>query len=148
MNHLINEEFTLDQAAEYAKITRSAVYAALRKNKFQARKRGRNWIISRQQLDDYRMNKYNRDDRKVNGEKVFDIERGYFSVGQVATLFSNEYKKMGINKIYPRNRLYYLLHQGLVKAHKIGAAWVIHKDEIIRIFEKETGIEAKQLRFA
>ena len=54
-----------------------------------------------------------------NGELLFDIRKGYFSVNQAAKMLN-----------VPAQKIYYATRVGLLKAHRKGAAWVIHIDDI------------------
>ena len=136
-----NEKFfTLSEAAEYAHVCRQAIYAALRKKALKAEKNGRRWCISRADLDDYRTNKYNRDRRKFNGEPIFDMEKGHFSVQQVCKVISSTLKKP-----YPLQHIYYLMRSGQLKAFKKGAAWVISKEDAIDLLEKEKNSDGKYI---
>lgn len=54
-----------------------------------------------------------------DGELLFDNRKGYYSVNQAA-------KVLGV----PAQKIYYATRVGLLKAHRKGAAWVIHTDDI------------------
>lgn len=137
-----NEEFTsLTEAGNYAHTTRQAIFVAIKKGELKATKRRvfnkRNrwldqWVIQRGDLDEYRMSKYNREKRKVDGEKLFDIERDRWSVLHAAKAIST---MLGIS--YPAYRLYYQLRIGKVRGFKKAGAWIIKKDEFLRIYHDE-----------
>lgn len=135
------ELFTLTEAGQYARVTRQAIYVALKAKRLKATKLNNRWKIKKEDLDEYRGNKYNRDLRKQNGELVFDMEKGHFSVPQVCKVLS-----ASLNRPYSLNHLYYLIRSGKVKAFRKGYAWVIHKDDAIALLEKERGAEKFQLR--
>lgn len=54
-----------------------------------------------------------------NGELLFDSRKGYHSVNQAAKLLN-----------VPAQKIYYATRVGLMKAHRKGAAWVVHNDDI------------------
>ena len=54
-----------------------------------------------------------------NGELLFDNQKGYYSVNQVAKMLN-----------VPAQKIYYATRVGLLKAHRKGAAWVIHIDDV------------------
>lgn len=135
------ELMTLGQAAKYGHVSRQAYYVALKKGRLKATQINRKWYIKKEDLDEYRGNKYNPDLRKQDGELVFDMEKGHFSVPQVCKILS-----YFLNRPYPLNYLYYLVRSGKVKAFRKGYAWIIHKDDAIALVEKEMGPEKEQLR--
>jgi predicted DNA-binding protein YlxM (UPF0122 family) len=146
-----NEFYSLNEAAQDAKITRQGVYIAIRKGGLKATKtkeptkyskRGQ-WVIKKADLDEYRANKYNRDKRKVEGESLFDLDRGYFSVNHVAKIMG----KM-LNHRVPTAHIYYMIRKGDLRAYKKGGAWVIKKEDAIALYEKESGNTKEQMRFA
>ena len=128
------EFFSLNEAAEYAHVTRQAIYKALTHRGLKAKKIGRRWHITRKDLDEYRVNKYNRDNRVINGELVFDMDKGEFSVPQVCKVFSST-----MGRPFPVQRLYYLLRIGQLKASRKGASWVIKKEDAIELLQEEMG---------
>ena len=53
------------------------------------------------------------------GELLFDNNKGFYSVNQVAQM-------LGV----PAQKIYYATRVGLMKATRKGAAWVIHTNEV------------------
>ncbi len=134
-----NHDFmSLKEAAEYSHVTRQAVYLALKKKALKAEKKGRRWCITRENLDAYRANKYNRDERVLNGQPVFDMSKGEFSVHQVCKVISST-----LGRPFPRQHLYYLLRTGQLKAFRKGAAWIIEKQDAVELLQKEIDKEQK-----
>lgn len=115
----------LDEAAQYMKVTRQAVGMAIKHNKLKATLKNGKWIVTEKDLDHYRMNKYVREHSLRDGELLFDPSKGELSVLQTAKLLG-----------YKIQRVYYLLHTGQIRASKKGCAWVIHKDEVQRVYEE------------
>ena len=60
-----------------------------------------------------------------DGELLFDNDKGYFSVNQVARL-------LGV----PAQKIYYATRTGMIKGSRKGAAWVIHAEEVRRYKEE------------
>ena len=54
-----------------------------------------------------------------DGELLFDARKGFYSVNQVAKILN-----------VPAQKIYYATRVGLMQAHRKGAAWVIHIDDI------------------
>lgn len=118
----LNEEVkvvSITEAARINNVTRQAIYVAIKQKKLKAIKDATRWSIRLEDLNEYRRNKYSRTKSTFNGELLFDPNKGYYSIGQVA-------KKLGV----PAQKIYYATRIGLMKAQRKGAAWVIHEDDI------------------
>lgn len=111
---------SITEAAKINKVTRQAIYVAIKQKKLKAIKKTR-WEIDLKDLEEYRKNKYSRSKSMFDGELLFDNNRGYFSVNQVA-------KMLGV----PAQKIYYATRTGMIKGSRKGAAWVIHSDEVDR----------------
>ncbi len=116
---------SITEAAKLNKVTRQAIYVAIKLNKLKATKETTRWTISLEDLEDYRRQKYSRTKSVFNGELLFDNCKGYFSVNQVAEILS-----------VPAQKIYYATRIGLLKAQRKGAAWVIHSDDMKEYQEK------------
>lgn len=110
---------SITEAAKLNSVTRQAIYVAIKLNKLRATKETTRWTISVEDLDAYRRQKYSRSKSVYNGELLFDNNRGYYSVNQVAKMLN-----------VPAQKIYYATRIGLLKAHRKGAAWVIHTDDL------------------
>jgi excisionase family DNA binding protein len=136
MNNLPEEFFSLKDAAEYAHVSRQAVYLAIHKRGLKAKKVDGQWRISRKDYDEWRAQKYNRDLVKQDGEFLFDLDKGTLSVNQAAKVISESLKRH-----YHAQHLYYLLRLGKLKAMKKRTTWVLFKEDVVDIIEKELGKE-------
>ncbi len=110
---------SITEAARINNVTRQAIYVAIKQKKLKATKDATRWTIHLDDLDEYRRNKYSRTKSMFEGELLFDNRKGYYSVNQAA-------KVLGV----PAQKIYYATRVGLLKAHRKGAAWVIHTDDI------------------
>lgn len=110
---------SITEAAKINKVTRQAIYVAIKLNKLKARKETTRWSIHLDDLQAYRDQKYSRTKSVFNGELLFDNNRGYFSVNQVADMLK-----------VPNQKIYYATRVGHLKAHRKGAAWVIHSEDV------------------
>lgn len=131
-----NEEkkvVSITEAAKINDVTRQAIYVAIKLNKLKAKKETTRWTIDLSDLEDYRRQKYSRTKSVYGGELLFDNNRGYFSVNQVAEMLS-----------VPAQKIYYATRIGLLKATRKGAAWVIHTDDMKEYQEKH--VEKKNQR--
>lgn len=124
------EFFSLEEAGQYAHVTRQAIYLAIRNRGLKAKKINNRWYTTKEDIDYYRMNKHNRDLRKDAGEYIFDMDKGHFSVSQVVKVISAT-----IGCPFPVQRLYYLLRRGQVKGIRRGKAWIIQKDDAVSLLE-------------
>lgn len=110
---------SITEAARINNVTRQAIYVAIKQKKLKATKDATRWTIHLDDLEEYRNNKYSRTKSMFDGELLFDNHKGFFSVNQAA-------KELGV----PAQKIYYATRVGLLKAHRKGAAWVIHSDDI------------------
>ncbi len=110
---------SITEAAKINNVTRQAIYVAIKQKKLRASKDSTRWTIDLEDLENYRKQKYSRSKSMFNGELLFDNQKGYFSVNQVAKMLN-----------VPVQKIYYATRVGLMKASRRGAAWVIHMNEI------------------
>ncbi len=110
---------SITEAAKLNNVTRQAIYVAIKLNKLKARKETTRWTIHVDDLEEYRTNKYSRSKSVFGGELLFDNDRGYFSIHQVAKMLA-----------VPAQKIYYATRIGRLSALRKGAAWVIHIDDI------------------
>lgn len=110
---------SITEAARINNVTRQAIYVAIKQKKLKATKDSTRWTIHLDDLEEYRKNKYSRTKSLFNGELLFDTRKGFFSVNQAAKMLN-----------VPAQKIYYATRVGLLKAHRKGAAWVIHIDDI------------------
>src|SRR5579863_2570295 len=110
---------SITEAAKINNVTRQAIYVAIKQKKLRAYKDATRWTIDLEDLENYRKSKYSRTKSMFNGELLFDNHKGFYSVNQVAKMLN-----------VPAQKIYYATRVGLMKAHRKGAAWVIHIDDI------------------
>lgn len=114
-----DQAVTITEAAKINGVTRQAIYVAIKQNKLRAQKDSTRWTIRLRDLEAYRRDKYSRSKSTFDGELIFDNNKGYFSVNQVA-------KILGV----PAQKIYYATRVGMLKAIRKGAAWVISEADI------------------
>jgi excisionase family DNA binding protein len=136
-----DDYLSMGEACRYIHVGRAAIYAALKKGRLHAIKIGYYYAFAREELDRYRLNKYNRDERRMNGERIFDVQRGTFSVHQASKILSDELKVA-----YNMQRLYHLIRTGQLKVTKCGATFVISRETLIDLIEKEKQIKNPDYR--
>ncbi len=110
---------SITEAARINNVTRQAIYVAIKQKKLKATKDLTRWTIHLDDLEEYRMNKYSRTKSMFDGELLFDNRKGFYSVSQAAQFLN-----------VPAQKVYYATRVGLLKAHRKGAAWVIHIEDL------------------
>lgn len=110
---------SITEAARINNVTRQAIYVAIKQKKLKASKDTTRWTIDLEDLEAYRQQKYSRTKSMFNGELLFDNQKGFFSVNQVAKMLN-----------VPAQKIYYATRVGLLKATRRGAAWVIHANDV------------------
>ena len=113
------EVVSITEAARINNVTRQAIYVAIKQKKLKASKDSTRWTIHLSDLEEYRKNKYSRTKSIYAGELLFDQGKGFYSINQAARLLN-----------VPAQKIYYATRVGLLKAHRKGAAWVVHIDDI------------------
>lgn len=124
---------SITEAAKLNQVTRQAIYVAIKLKKLKATKETTRWTINLDDLEEYRLQKYSRSKSVFGGELLFDNNKGYFSIAQVAEMLS-----------VPAQKIYYATRIGLLKSQRKGAAWVIHSDDVNEY--KEKFVHRKQVR--
>jgi len=110
---------SITEAARINKVTRQAIYVAIKLKKLKAYKESTRWSINLDDLEIYRKQKYSRMKSVHNGELIFDHMKGFYSVNQVAKMLN-----------VPAQKIYYATRIGLLTAQRKGAAWVISLEDI------------------
>jgi len=113
------EVVSITEAARINGVTRQAIYVAIKQKKLRAQKDSTRWTIRLTDLEEYRKQKYSRAKSMFDGELLFDNDKGYYSVNQVAKMLN-----------VPAQKIYYATRIGLLKAIRKGSAWVIHHDDV------------------
>lgn len=113
---------SVSEAARIKKVTRQAIYLAIRLKRLKAYKHDERWRVFLVDLKDYDANRFSRIHHSTfNGQPVFDEEKGYFSVDKAAKMIN-----------IPKQKLYYAVRTGLLKAERKKSAWVIHVSDLLR----------------
>lgn len=126
---------SITEAAKINGVTRQAIYVAIKLKKLRAKKETTRWTIDLKDLEEYRTNKYSRTKSMHNGELLFDNHKGYYSVNQVAEMLK-----------VPAQKIYYATRVGMLKAHRKGAAWVIHQEDVKKYQEAHLDKKGNRLQ--
>ena len=127
---------SITEAARINNVTRQAIYVAIKQKKLKAYKDTTRWTIDLEDLETYRKQKYSRSKSMFAGELLFDNQKGFYSINQIAKILD-----------VPAQKIYYATRVGLLKASRKGAAWVVHSNDLKEYKEtylgkQETGSEA------
>lgn len=120
----------MGEAADRMKVTKQAVYIAIRKGRIQAEKVGGVWMVPEEEVDRYRSQRFSRRYLTHNGEIIHCPEKGKYSPQQVANILC-----------VPRQKIYYALRVGYIKADRLGSAWVISSDAMHKFAENYLSIK-------
>jgi len=118
-NAEVRKVVSITEAARLNNVTRQAIYVAIKQKKLKAYKDATRWTIDVEDLENYKKSKYSRTKSMFEGELLFDNNKGYYSINQVAKILN-----------VPAQKIYYATRVGLLKASRKGAAWVIHTEDL------------------
>ena len=128
-----NKLVSITEAAKLNKVTRQAIYVAIKLNKLKARKETTRWTIHLDDLENYRNQKYSRTKSTFEGELLFDNNKGYYSVNQIAKMLN-----------VPAQKIYYATRIGKLKAFRKGAAWVVYVEDVQAYAEQHVKKKARK----
>ena len=131
-----NRVVSITEAAKINNVTRQAIYVAIKQKKLKAYKHSTRWTIKVEDLEQYTKEKYSRKKSIFEGELLFDNDKGFYSINQIA-------KMLGV----PAQKIYYATRIGLLKAVRKGAAWVVHLDDVKDYQEKYLNQKSQKLRW-
>lgn len=115
---------------------------AIHKNGLVATKQNGKWCIKFSDLNEYRGKKYNRNLRKFNGENVYNIEAGDYSVDWTSKIVTDITKyRLTVQNIY------YMIRRGRIKAYRKGCAWVIPADEVQMLIDTYKEVNEEKMGF-
>lgn len=127
---------SVERTATILRSTQQNVYELIKRGRLSCRKKdGTLTQVYLPSIDNYLQNKFSREYAKVNGELVYDLDKGRLSVLMVAKML----------KITPQ-RVYYLIRHGVIKAEKRGWYTVVHQEDLERDF-KIKNIEQLKIKF-
>lgn len=117
---------TVSEAARIKKVTRQAIYLAIRLQRLKAYKHNDGWKIFKVDLEDYDNNiRYSRIQSTYKGELIFNEDKGYISIQKAAEM-------LGI----PVQKLYYAARTEKLKAVRKRASWVIYVPDLFEYQDK------------
>ena len=115
----MNVVMGIAEAANRHGVTPQAIYIALRQKKLKAKKDEARWVITLDDLEEYKRNKYSRLNTIIDGEPLFDNEKGFYSTSQAAQILGKEIQ-----------HIYYAIYKKRLNAKRKGWAWVVHMQDI------------------
>lgn len=112
---------SVSEAAKIKKVTRQAIYLAIRLKKLRAYKHGETFRVFRVDLDDYDNQRYSRITSTYKGELIFDDNKGLISIDKAAKMLS-----------IPKQKLYYAARTGKLKAERKRSSWVVAVEDLFK----------------
>lgn len=112
---------TISQAARIKNVTRQAIYLAIRLNRLRAYKHGERWKIFLADLQDYDRKRFTEHHFYYKGERIFDEEKGYYSITKASELVQ-----------VPKQKLYHAIRYGMLKAERIRSSYVIKAEDLFQ----------------
>lgn len=134
----------LKEMADYGHVTKEAISMAIKAGKLKAIRKGKVLFLDKAEYDEYRSNKYNRHLKKIDGELIFDPQKGTFSVQQAAKLLAMELKEN-----FSYQRVYYLIKKQYLTSTRASGQYVLDKQGIYYYIEKrlKNKEDPRQLKF-
>ncbi len=116
---------TVSEAARIKKVTRQAIYLAIREGKLKAYQDGNVLKIFLVDLMEYDRHRYSREKVVHEGEPLFNSDKGEVSIEKAAQM-------LGV----PRQKLYYAARTGMLKTIRKKSTWVVKVQDLLK-YEKE-----------
>lgn len=113
------------QAAHYLDVTPTAVRLAIKENRLAGFKKNNKLCISLSALEEYKLNKYNPLNKRVNGEKIFDPAQGVCTVQCARKMIQQQ-----LNIEIANNSLYYMLRIGVIPSLRKGRYWILKIEDV------------------
>lgn len=118
---------SVTEAAKIKKVTRQAIFLAIKTKSLRAFRHGHRYRIYLSDLNEYNKHLYSRFKHShFEGERIFDETKGYLSVQKAAELIK-----------IPKQKLYYAIRLNLLKSVRKNNQYVIHVDDL---FEYHTNL--------
>ncbi len=112
---------SVSEAARIKKVTRQAIYLAIRLKRLKAYKHDDRWKVFLVDLEQYDSRRFSRVfHSSVDGKPIFDEEKGYFSVDRASKMIN-----------VPKQKLYYAIRRGTLPARRVRASYVIHVTDLL-----------------
>src|ERR1051326_1319589 len=136
------EFYTLDEIAAYAKVHRQTVYLAVRHGKLPAFKKNKRIMLTKEDYDQYRINKYTPDHRRFNGEKLFDLDQGLYCLNQVAKILSSV-----LQIPFAYFTVLRMVRRGEINSFRKGRYYVVTRTAVEKYLQMRMGYNPLQLEF-
>lgn len=112
---------SVSEAAKIKKVTRQAIYLAIKLKRLKAYRHGDRWKVFLKDLQEYDEHRFSRVYHSTfRGEKIFNESRGMFSVDHAS-------QRLGVDK----QKVYYAIRSGKLRAIRRNAAWVISAADLL-----------------
>lgn len=113
---------SIAEAATLKNVTPQALYIAIKAGKIKVCRDSVRWLVTEEEVDSYMKNRGNKAFSMHNGKLKFDIKNGKIDTKTAMELCG-----------FDKNKLYNYLRRGKISYEKIGAAYVIDKEDLLRL---------------
>lgn len=122
---MVTEILNLHQAASYARVTYQTIFLAVKRGRLRARRSGKRWLVTHQDVDAYRLAKYT--GKRHNGRLVHNPSIGLFSLAQSALVLSDM-----LGYTITRSRVAWAVKRGVLACSRHGHYYVIAQADLAR----------------
>lgn len=120
---------TVSVAARKAHLSTAALLAAVRKGeKIKACKIKNRWMLTQGELEGYLSKKYDRRYTKIDGEPLFEIEKGTYDIRSASEIFE-----------VPAQALYYAIRTRRLKYIRKKCSYVLEHRDILNFLKQFRG---------
>jgi hypothetical protein len=112
------------QVAKYHGVTISAVRLAIKNGRLKAEKKNHIFQIAFKDLIDFIESRYSRKLSLVDGEKLYDVEKGLYDIKSASEIF-----------MYPIQKFYYGIRKKNLPYTRKNKAYILKEEDIIRFLK-------------
>lgn len=121
----------LKAIAEYGHVKTGSITTAIKHKKLKGHYRNGRWYVSKEDYDQYRLNRHSKLHAKHDGKKIFDMRKGHLSVEHVAKACC-----IALGNDFSNRRILYYIKTGHLRAEKKGTVWVIDRNDAEKFIKK------------
>jgi len=122
---------TLNEASEISHLSIYSLYTAIRRGRLK-RISKKPTLIDLDELQKYRISKYDPSQRHVNNQLIWDVEFGHLSISHLSKLASWQ-----LGRPYSYLSIFYKVKSGKIRAFLKGRYYVIDHHDAMDFIEKE-----------
>ena len=132
-NGTLQVYYTVAELAKMRSISRGAVYKAIERGCLNATNLAGQLYVKMCDWSLYNLNKRSHDHIRLQGKRVYEPEKGVYSILQASRKISQT-----LGYPFTRQKIYYRIRTGEVKCEFIGSHVILKEEEINRICDIES----------